>query len=88
MDVRLRHYHRTERGRVIDFTVQLESLVSGRWRPIVRYDSAHGHAHRHCYHGSKKAVRESLSLGFPEALTFAEMDLRDNWERYLEEYRI
>lgn len=35
-----------ERGEVTAFTVQLETYVDGRWRPMVRYDSAHDHPHR------------------------------------------
>ena len=86
-DVRIRHLHRTDRGKVLRFTVQLEVFRGTRWRPVVRYDSAHGQAHLHRYHPKRKAVRESLSLGFADALTFAEGDLRHNWELYLQEYR-
>ena len=38
----------TDRGRVTAFTVQLEVWVAEleRWRPVVRYDDAHGAPHR------------------------------------------
>ena len=35
-----------DRGRVTEFTVQLECWIEGRWRPVVRYDTAHGYPHR------------------------------------------
>lgn len=35
-----------ERDRVTEFVVQLECFIEGKWIPIVRYDTAHGFAHR------------------------------------------
>jgi hypothetical protein len=85
-DVRLRHEHRTDRGGVVSFVIQLEARVKGRWRPVVRYDSAHGQAHRHVYRARKKSTREALNLNLADALTFAEGDMKQNWRRYIEEY--
>ena len=45
MDTRIRHSHRTERRRVVEFAVQLEVEVCGAWREVIRYDTAHGVAH-------------------------------------------
>ena len=36
--VRKRHYHRTEKGKVVDFVVQLEVEIEGEWKPVIRYD--------------------------------------------------
>jgi hypothetical protein len=36
----------TDQGQGVDFTVQLECWIEDRWRPAVRYDTAHGQAHR------------------------------------------
>ena len=47
--VRMRCWHRTERGQVTAFTVQMELLVGGHWEPVVRFDTAHGFAHRDLY---------------------------------------
>jgi len=41
LDTRIRHYHRTESGRVVEFLVQLEIKVAGSWREAIRYDTAH-----------------------------------------------
>lgn len=35
-----------DRGRVTEFTVQLECWLDGRWRSAVRYDTAHDRPHR------------------------------------------
>ena len=40
-DVRKRHYHKTLKGRVEKFTVQLEIFYEGNWKEVVRYDCVH-----------------------------------------------
>lgn len=47
---RIRYYHLTEGKRVIKFLVQYETFIEGKWREIVRYDSAHGHPHKDVLH--------------------------------------
>ena len=80
--VRKRHYHQTERGRVVRFTIQLEVEVNARWLPVIRYDCAHGFAHAHFYplHGDPR--REDIPLPYDEALTLADEDINTNWARY------
>ena len=34
------------RGRIVSFVVQYEAFIQGRWRAVVRYDTAHRFAHR------------------------------------------
>jgi hypothetical protein len=41
-DVRKRHYHKTRRGKVVKFMVQLEVKYQGNWKEVLRYDCAHG----------------------------------------------
>lgn len=81
-NARKRHYHRTERGRVADFVVQLEVEVKGEWRPVIRYDCSHEFVHRDCYNLKGKQKKEEINLGYEEALTVADEDIDDNWERY------
>jgi hypothetical protein len=81
-NARKRHYHRTERGRVADFVVQLEVEVKGEWRPVIRYDCSHEFVHRDCYNLKGKQKKEEINLGYEEALTLADEDIDDNWERY------
>lgn len=85
-DVPIRHGHTTDRGKVIRFVVQLEVLVQGKWRPVVRYDSAHGQSHRHRFRPREGQRKELLGMSFEDALTFAEGDLRQNWEQHLLEF--
>ena len=59
---RKRHYHETEKGRVIHFTVQLEILVNNEWRVVIRYDSAHRFAHIDRYYLDGRTVKKELHL--------------------------
>jgi len=65
------------------FRVQYESKVDQIWYPVVRYDTAHGFAHRdlltHEGHCRKTPL---FSQDLNDALTFAENDLKTNWEIY------
>jgi len=86
-DCRIRHYHNRTRSQILEFMVQLEILSKGRWTPIVRYDTAHDHAHRDIFHGDGRVEKVPLSFGdYNSALTFAEMDIRSNWEQYRERF--
>lgn len=86
VDTRIRHYHRTERGRVVAFMVQLEVEVKNEWRPAIRYDTAHGFAHIDRFTRQGKLTKERLSLTHAEALTRAERDIKQNWAVYREKF--
>lgn len=79
-EVRKRHYHKTVGGMVVKFMVQLEIKVEGKWREVVRYDCAHGYAHRDSYSLQWEHSKEELNIGFEDALTLADNDIDDNWE--------
>ena len=84
---RRRHRHITLRGKVIEFMVQYETRIDSSWRPVMRYDSAHGVAHRHRFYPHRKARKFSLDVeNFNEALTFAEADINSNWRKYKQSY--
>src|SRR5215207_7151336 len=70
-----------QRGRIITFTVQYEPFIEGRFRPTVRYDTAHSRPHRDTldWHGrpirgSKDWLPDSMDANDP--LTFAINDLK------------
>jgi hypothetical protein len=55
--------------------------------PVVRYDTAHGFTHRDTFRGDSRIEKTPLSIGdYSTALTFAELDLRSNWEPYRERF--
>lgn len=72
---------------MIGFTVQYEALIGGQWRPIVRYDTSHGFAHKDLLHPSGR--EEKQPLYFPDynlAFTFAIQDLKIAWTWYRRAY--
>lgn len=83
---RKRHRHERERGQIRAFTVQMEVFVDGEWRPALRYDSAHGFAHRDRYFKDGRITKTELRLQFNEALTFADEDIKENWDAYRERF--
>lgn len=81
-EARKRHYHKTVKGKVKRFVVQLEVEYNGMWKEVVRYDCAHGFAHRDAYNLQGKHIKDELHLSFEDALTLADEDIDDKWEYY------
>jgi len=88
VDCRRRHYHQRIGKWVIEFSTQLEILHEHQWRPILRYDTAHGFAHKDhiSFAGEVKKTALDDIQNFNEALTFAENDIKSNWELYREHF--
>lgn len=84
---RKRHEHLTEKGRVLGFVVQYETRVKNKWMPVVRYDTAHGFAHKDLIDpdGSKEKILIG-AVELSEALTFADNDINENWKRYKDRF--
>jgi hypothetical protein len=84
---RKRHYHKTERGNVVAFMVQLEVEVEeGIWKPVLRYDCAHDFAHRDRYNLTGDQDKLEIPLGYTESLDLADKDINDNWDIYQERF--
>ena len=82
LNARLRVWHRIERGQIQSFTVQLEVLFEDQWTPAVRYDTAHGFAHRDLYTKDGRQFKTPLGMDFNHARTFAQKDILMNWQQY------
>jgi hypothetical protein len=77
------------RGNIQMFTVQLELLIDGEHVPAVRWDTAHGIAHRDHLHRDGTTDhwdRTSGSDDFDTAFTEAIADVIENWERYRSDF--
>jgi hypothetical protein len=82
-DDRYRHLHIQERGEILFFRVQYETRINGIWYPVVRYDTAHGFAHRDLLNIKGEVSKTPLfNQDYNDALTFTENDLKSNWEYY------
>ena len=74
-------------GKIVEFMVQYEIFVKGKWHPVVRYDTSHGYAHRDLIHADgRKEKSELLFKDLNICLTYAENDLRANWKSYKERF--
>ena len=83
LDGRRRTRHSRIGGKVTEFIVQYELFVEGKWHQVVRYDTSHGYAHKDLMHANGR--KEKFELFFQDlniCLTYAENDLRANWENY------
>ncbi len=87
-EARLRcSFHRLGK-RIVRFTVQLEVRDLDEWRPVVRYDNAHGFCHRDTLHPDGTQDKTGVYIGDVNAtFTFAIEDLRTNWEAHRARYR-
>lgn len=85
-NARKRHFHKTEKGNVIKFVVQLEVKVRGNWRVVIRYDCAHNYSHCDRYNWKEDHFKEDLNLPYKDSLTLADEDIDDNWEVYISEF--
>ena len=80
---RYRHLHIKESGKILYFRVQYETRIENTWYPIVRYDTAHGFAHRDLLNINGEIKKTPLfNQDYNDALSFAESDLKSNWKEY------
>src|SRR4030067_3369398 len=82
---RLRVIARKDKGEILEFVAQYEALISGEWRPVVRYDTAHGFAHRDIIRANGEVLKQPLFFEtFNLAFTYATLALKMNWRQYKE----
>ena len=76
-----------EGGRLIEFRIQYEALVDGEWRAIVRYDTAHGFAHKDTLHPDGTQTKDFYPNNtVTEVLTLGQRDITENWRTYRAKY--
>ena len=80
---RYRHHHVWEGNQIVEFRIQFEALIRGKWYPIVRYDNAHGNPHRDLIHPDGSETKDWFNLyTLAEVLTIGQRDIMDNWPAY------
>ena len=86
-DDRRRYSHAKRGGRIVRFVVQYETVIAGRWLPVVRYDCAHGAAHKDVLDIRGREEKHLLGVSdLREAIATADADIRRNWQRYKERF--
>ncbi|GFP24113.1 hypothetical protein HKBW3S44_01642 [Candidatus Hakubella thermalkaliphila] len=78
----------TKRGKeVLHFSVQYLAEMAGEWKPIMRYDTAHGGPHMDISRPDGTEERRWLKISDPGvALNYAISDIQERWESYRAEY--
>lgn len=66
--------------------VQLEVEIQGTWRPVIRYDTAHGFGHIDRYNLKGVQRKERLHLPYDLMLIRAERDIKQKWAIYRERF--
>lgn len=83
MEDKLRVSVQKKKGEILEFVVQYEVVMGGHWQPIVRYDTAHGFAHRDRMWPTGMIEKHPLFFeNYNLAFTYATLDLKANWASY------
>src|SRR5437867_3977927 len=84
---RRRYSHVKRGGRIIRFVIQYETMIADEWCPVVRYDCAHGAAHKDVLDIHGREEKHLLGVSdLREAIAAADSDIRGNWQRYKERF--
>jgi hypothetical protein len=78
----------SRQGKVIEsYTVQLEIWHDDDWRPVVRFDNAHGFCHCDTIHPDGSQDRSPVHRGDAGGnFTWAIHELRSNWDRHRDRF--
>jgi hypothetical protein len=77
-----------EYERILGMLNSMEVKAGGLWREVVRYDCAHGYAHKDYYGIEGKQRKINLYMSYEDALTFAEDDINENWKIYKQRFLV
>jgi hypothetical protein len=84
---RYRHSHSWEGSKVVEFCIQFEALIDGKWVVIVCYDTAHGRSHRDIMHPNSTETKEWLDLySNAVVLTIGQRDIMENWPAHRKQF--
>jgi hypothetical protein len=74
-----------DRGEIVDFVVQYETVVNDVMQPVVRYDGSHGQGHRDLLDARGDVIQKDWLPSHydnKQSLAYAHAELRANWQHY------
>ena len=81
--VRMRCSYSRRGKHILQYTVQLEVWHSGTWRPVARYDNAHGFCHLDTIHPDGSQEKTPVFYGDAnDTFTHAIEDVQANWSAH------
>jgi len=75
-----------EDGKIQDFAVIYYTLINGRPHQVVRYDCAHGYAHKDILYTRAHTKGGLPKVAYKEAFNIALDDIERNWRDYKQKY--
>jgi len=75
-----------EKSKIVDFKVMYNTIIGGRERQVVRYNCAHGYAHKDILYEKLKRKEIMADIGYGKLPDIARDDIERNWERYKKKY--
>jgi len=78
-----------EKGEILEFCVQYEAYILENWQAVIRYDTAHGYAHKDTIHFDGKVDKEPVYfVNYNLVFTHATQDLKKNWKKYRQNFEL
>ena len=68
LEDRLRVSALKRKGEIIKFVVQYEAFIENQWKPIIRYDTSHGFAHKDIIHYNGEQEKQPLGKIWGQSL--------------------
>jgi hypothetical protein len=77
---------KSEKGKVVEFTVQYYAKTPKGWRTIRRYDTAHNHAHLDIYRFKKRGKVQQVHLEgeYSELFTSSLLKVKQEYQKFKE----
>lgn len=79
-----------KRGKLHNYTVQLEHLLEEDWKQVVRFNCFHGFVHKDIYNITGEQT-DKIDLGefddLRDAVSLAIKDINDNHEYYIRKFK-
>jgi hypothetical protein len=76
-----------DHGEVIDFAVIYYTLIDGEPYQVVRYDCAHGQAHKDTLFKNPPKKEDMPNLPYKELFNLALDDIEKNWRQYKQQHK-
>ncbi|HEX9971308.1 MAG TPA: hypothetical protein VGD14_04480 [bacterium] len=83
----IRENFSVDKGKIKRIVVQYECYIQDKWVPIIRFDTAHHFFHKDIINPDTTKIQIKITtFNLNDALTFAEIDIQNNWQRYKTQY--
>jgi len=87
IDARMVVSFERQRKTVGKFSVQLEVKLRNGWHKVIRYDNAHGRAHRHIFYPDGSEFKQDMLVtNYGMALTASVSTVKTKHPKFIQDY--